>query len=213
MELNSAWSWAKANWDKLLVIIVVIILLSVLFRGCDTTPPVESLPTPTANQVTIDSASYWKQETAKARATIDSLMVEKVESDLVLRKADKELSALVVKYNTLRKAPGPCDTILPVCDDLAAANVELRGLVTEYQSNMDELLMSYDRALAASDSAAIKQTQLAEQWRSTATASVVQYNDLAKQFNRQTKKNKRERTLSRVLAGVVLVLGGVIALK
>lgn len=205
-------NWIKANPIKLLIGIAFIALCCIVFQKCDRTPNKEVETVYIDNPQTKREAQYWRDSAINLMQTIGKLKQDKKESDKVLDRANTEMKKLIVNY---RQAKADKDTVLVIanCDSIVNENQHLTDLVSDYQLNMDELVMQYDAAVQAADSAAIKQTQLASELRAANKDLTGKYNGLVSDYNKLNRKAKNRKGLNRMLAGAAIVLGGIVLLK
>lgn len=206
--------WITPTQIRWFILAVVFVTLFVfVFRSCDKTPPISHKPVTVSEQPRLekevkqwkDSSNYWKGQAAILREEVRT-------SDILIDKADTEISRLIKVHRNF-KAVRDTVEIVKVCDSLIDANEFLMVEINQYQQDMNALIEMYDTALQASDSAAIKQTQLNSDLRIALDIANTKNAGLVKDYNKELKKKKRERTVSRVLAAAVMVTGGALLLS
>lgn len=193
--------------------IAFVLLFCFVFRSCDKTPKAVHTPV-TVEQVDI------KQQTIDSlyavvgdkQAEINALKDEIRTSDILIDKADTEITRLIKVHRNFKAVKDTVE-VVKVCDSLIDANEFLMVEINQYQKDMNSLIEMYDAALQASDSAAIKQTQLNSDLRIALDIANTKNAGLVKDYNRELKKKKRERTVNRVLAAAVMVTGGALLLS
>lgn len=196
---------------------VIVFSLFVAFRSCDDTEMLNKLPSPTKNLEStrkLDSLTKANIELKAIRDlmadTIKNLLTEKSQTERLMKRADKELKKFIAKSNQA-KSNGDVSAELDACDSLKHAVVEARGLVINYQNGMNELIEAWSR-----DNSYCQQqidieknkVEVLEADKSSLEIELLsvtgKYNQLANDYNKQVKKKKRERTLSRVLSMILL---------
>jgi len=202
----------KISWKTWLGISVIIFLLIIIFGKCNTAKKVEKIPVPIPDKTAIKERDAYRDTVEYYRKQIELSKKDKSESDKLLRKADVQLKGLIAKYNqAVQDANVP--QIRETCDSIVLENTQLFEQIGQYQNDMNELVDYYELALKASDSAAIKSNYLLMAANKSNAKLTNDYNDLAKVYNKEVRKSKRNRGLNRVLAAAVLVAGGIAVMK
>ena len=203
----------KAQIKWFLIALAGIALFVLCFRSCDKTPPAKFTPTVVNNEAKIQKeADMWKDSSKYWRGKVRELEADRQDTKRVLAKADKEITRLIDLHRNFKR-DNDTPMIIQNCDSLVEVIEWQQLVIKEQEINIDELVGYYDQALAASDSSALKQTQLASDLRIALATANTKAAELTKDYNRELKKKKRERTLNRVLAGAVMVTGGLLLVK
>src|SRR6478609_3126629 len=198
-------AFIKANWKLIAIGILFLVLMSMIFRECNREPKVEYRTMPVVDSSELER---WQDSAVMYRNRLDTIRKERFKGEQELEKAKRDTKSWIDKY---RSARGQKDTVyaLSTCDSLTSENESLYYQISEYQKMNDETIGYYELALKASDSAALKQTLFANQWRDVATKATNDFNALGKDYNKLLRKHKRERTVNRILAAAVVVTGGI----
>lgn len=199
----------KYKW--LLIGLAAFLLLLIIFQPCN--KPAKVLPVKIKTDPEFVSGLARKdKEIDSLKKEIKVLQGEKVSTDQLIKKANYQLSGLIVKYN---QALTDKDTIevVTTCSQLVEENYNLLNTVSDYQNNFDEYVTVSDQALRASDSAALYHTRLSTALNAKYQVAVADYNDLSKMYNKQIKKTTRQKNLNRGLAIALGVVGGILILK
>jgi len=186
----------------------ILVLLIWNFPGCKPST-VEQPKAIVIDSSVIKERDAYKDSLAIYKTKIDNSKVEKDETEKLLKKADVQLKGLIVKYNQAVIAAN-VPQIRETCDSIVLENLNLFEINAQYQNDMNQLIDYYELALKASDSAAIKSNYLLIASNKSLIQTTNDYNDLAKVYN---KKTKRQSDFNKVLAGAVLVLGGIVLVK
>jgi hypothetical protein len=210
----------KQNWKMLLLILVAAFLVWLLFRSCKSVDHSaeyrrsDSL----ALIIKIDRAKWIADSSDFAeRKYVDSVEKEVLKRQLIIAKAefykaDAKVSHYITVADSLREI---LDTVAYVknCDSLI---IEVEGL----QFSNRELQTQYEETLQRmSDEVENHYVILANQQRTynqlyDRTLQVLVINEtLEKELRKAEKGRKFNKTLNRVLAAAVLVLGGAVLVK
>lgn len=200
------------SWKTWLGLAVLIFLLIIIFGKCNTDKKVDTIVRIVPDKNVIKERDAYRDTVDMYRKQIDNSKKDKAESGKLLKKADVQLKGLIVKYNqAVESANVPA--IRETCDSIVLENTQLFEMIGQYQTDMNELSDYYELALKASDSAAIKSNYLLMAANKSNAKLTTDYNDLAKVYNKEVGKAKRNRGLNRVLAGAAIVLGGIVLIK
>lgn len=195
-----------------LAIAFFIILCFIIFGRCNNDKPVEKITVVVPDKNVIKERDAYRDTVDMYRKQIEQAKLEKHGTEKLLKRADTELKSLIVRYNK-----AVIDQNVPVvretCDSIVLENMNLLEVNNQFQHDMNELIDYYELALKASDSAAIKSNYLLMAANKSNAKLTTDYNDLAKVYNKEARKTKRNRGLNRVLAGAVVVLGGLVLVK
>jgi len=203
------------------LIVITIFLVAILFRGCQYDKTVSE--TKAKLQIMVDSVQQReiaanKIITAQA-VKIDSIEAQKAivqkqlaASQVKLDVSESKASSLSqqVKYYKIKKDTVAyyvsCDSLSDVVDSVVA--VEKSNRVKS-----DSILTLYDEKSIAQDSIISQKTKLYSDLRNSWSDVLKQYNSTLVDYNKLEKKYKRERTLTRIVAGVGVVLVGAVIVK
>lgn len=203
------------------IIAAGIILGAIIFRGCESSPSHKQ----EAKEVKVLQEKLQKVE--KEKATDSARLVHRSDSlqalnlDLKNKKdaADKELAKL--RKDTRRisdkldTARAKKDTLgyITACDSLQERSRLQDEVITIYQAYVDSVEYNHEVQLATKDSLLANRAALITQLRTANDKTFLNYQQISSDYTKVTRKLKRERTLSRILAAVVAVGGGMILFK
>lgn len=203
------------------VIVVLVFLAFVFFRKCDNSPShnedvkeVKALQEQlkkTEEKAATDSARLVRRGDSLQTSLLDLLNKQ----DVIKR----ELSAMKNKVQALaganEKAKTNRDTAryISTCDSLKDLATLQGEIITMYQFNDSARTSNYEDQLTAKDSLLANRAALISQLRQTNTGTYGALMQINTDYNKVSRKLKRERTLSRVLAAGVAVLGAGLLLK
>lgn len=211
----------KGHYALAGIIAAGIILAAIIFRGCDNSPShKEEIKAVKALQEQLRTIEQAKAaDSSRLARRGDSLHL--VNLDLQNKKdvIARELATTKTKVYKLasqnEKAKKSHDTAryIETCDSLKDL-AKLQGELLEmYQFNDSARTVNYEEQLSAKDSLLANRAALIAQLRATNTETYTALLNINTDYYKVTRKLKRERTLSRVLAVGVAVLGGAILLK
>lgn len=203
------------------LIVAGIILAAVIFRGCDNSP--------SHNEEVKEVKALQEQlKKTEERAATDSTRLVRRGDSLQVTLLDlqnkqdvikRELVATKNKVQALaganEKAKTNRDTAryISTCDSLKDLATLQGEIITMYQFNDSARTANYEDQLTEKDSLLANRAALIAQLRQANTETYGALMQINTDYNKISRKLKRERTLSRVLAAGVAVLGGVVLLK
>lgn len=209
----------KKNWLTILIALGVIFLLWVIFRGCNSSNPhtedkkyvdsLESVIKAEQQKQAKDSASYAIKIAAKDSAFNNVVNKLNATSSLAIKEQTERIRLAKLIQNA------GIDTVLKFasCDSLASIVIDQGSVIETLQGLTDSLVIQHveemkikDQRIAALDSAYKNVSDQALMIKS-------KYDPLFKDYGKQVKANKFNKTLSRVLGIAVLILGGIAYFK
>lgn len=211
----------KEHYKLAVIIAVGIIIAAIIFRGCDNSPSYkEDIKEVKALQEQLRTIEQAKAaDSSRLARRDDSLHL--VNLDLQNKKdvIARELATTKTKVyklaaqNEQAKTARDTSRYIETCDSLKDL-AKLQGELLEmYQFNDSARTVNYEEQLSAKDSLLANRAALIAQLRATNTETYTALMNINTDYNKVTRKLKRERTLSRVLAAGLAVLGGAILLK
>jgi TusA-related sulfurtransferase len=200
----------KINWAWVIAGVLLIALAWILLRGCYQPAKIGQV----REVVVVDTAAVGRltRELANTR-NHERLAVEA--KDSVHRILVREQFYSRNWAHKYREAIGRKDTVLALerCDSLANEVELLNETLDQFKAAYDHIADERDSTDIVRDSLAALHAGYLAQYRNAYQATLSDRNDLAKQLGRTQRKVKRERLLTRVLAGAVIGLAGYAALK
>lgn len=208
-------AYIKAHWFTILLVVALIICAFILFRSCSKNVShkgdIKEIKAITKEQnsnaanttKTVDSIKQVNEDLTMAN---DILRAQKTRVIEHYTTTIKEVPVLVSDH---RKAKEQNDTLKYIsnCDSMAAKLVELNSRTDEILSIYEELLDNYKQQLIGKDSIiAMRERQNAELLKALNEITVKTQN-IYDDYAKLNKQNKRERTISRILAAATLALG------
>lgn len=200
------------SWKQWLLVAFFFLMAIIIFGKCNKDKPVEKIIVPVPDKAVVKERDAYRDTVEYYRSQIATSKKEKESTDRLLINANKQLKGLISKYNEATRVQDVPQIILS-CDSIVEQNTSLMEINGLYQSDMNQLIDYYDLALKASDSSSLYQTRLATTLNANLQTNIADYNELAKVYNKQVKKTKRNRGLNRVLAGALLVTSGILIVK
>lgn len=200
------------QWKTVAVIAAAIILLWLVFRSRvkrpdlpNTVPVIEQVKELNKQQKSVTDSG----RVIRLMADTIRMLKDRVAAANNSKKAsDKEVSRLVAVVKAL-----PVDSTSKECDSLANA-------VTAYQDAANELQVQYDSVIIAQENKDFvvsghldRQKELYQQLRKSFDQVAADNTALRKSVLKENRKRKTERTINRILAGAVLVTGGLLITK
>lgn len=203
------------------IIVVLIFLAFVFLRKCDNSPShkeevkevkilQEQLKEREFKSAT-DSIRWVKQQDS-LKTVLVNLETKRVLIDIELKQTKNAVRSLIAAND---QAIEERDTLLYIqtCDSLKDLATLQNEIITMYQFNDSARTVNYEEQLTAKDSLLANRAVLIAQLRQTNTETYGALMQINTDYNKISRKLKRERTLSRVLAAGVAVLGGIVLLK
>lgn len=212
---------SKQHYYLAAIIAAGIILGAIIFRGCDTSPShkednrevklLQEALRNTEDKAAADSARLVQRIGSLAVANQD-LQNKKQVVETELQKLRKERKALSDKLDTARANKDTAGYIA-ACDSLQERTRVQDEVTGMYVAYVDSVEANHVAQLDAKDSLLASRQELIAQLRSANTITFEKYNALSADYNKVTRRLKRERILSRVLAVATTVAGTFIILK
>jgi hypothetical protein len=211
---NNKWIWVA-------LAAVALFLTWAVFRGCGEGNVHRS------NKSQVDSA---KQAT-NTRYKRDSSLVKEYQTAISVLENDKrnlkvKVAALETQLNASGKQANKIaykvvqakverDTIRYVanCDSLVTAVADLTNILDHYQEEIRQTVNNYEATNLYKDSIISIQGAGLVSLKASHDFVSGKYDLLYRDYGKLVKRNKRERTLTRILAGATLVLGGIVLSK
>ncbi len=188
----------KINWWWVAVTVVLVALLLIFFRGCFKPGKVAQVKVVVID--TSEAARLRMRANAAERATEMAIAIkDSVSHELTLVQFRSRNWA--AKYHEARSRK---DTVLSLerCDSMANEIEVLNTTLDEYKKAYDDVMDAWRLQMNHSDSLAVLQADFVAQYRGLYFKAVDDRNTLAIQLNKANKKTKRERFLTRVVAGI-----------
>jgi len=212
------------TWRNALVaagIVGAIVLLLILFRGCDHSPDhsqdVKEVKQDQGALKTKDEqarivTNNWKEKADSLQRINVALQAQ---LDVYKQEAakSKEKAGRLVKELDRAKAERDTSAYVQTCDTLQQMVQDQAVTIDEYILLVDSVSANYQQQIDYKDSIINQQVDLLAAFRESNTKLEQRYYEINTDYLKATKKLKRERTLGRVLAGAVLVLGGLLLSK
>lgn len=209
-------TFLKKYWLQILIAFGLIFLLVIIFRGCN--PAADH----TSDKQYVDSviqvnALLKKQAFTKLHMdrVIDSLNQWRYDSMLKVHQVDRlkvdeataKANLYAFKYQQARELH---DTILSFveCDTLALVAQDQAIKIHGYEKLTDSLVSAHAAAMLIRQGQYESLNALYMQTDTALNGVAGRYNGLYKDYTKVVKANKFNKTLSRVLAIAVVVLGG-----
>lgn len=203
------------------VIVVLIFLAFVFFRKCHNSPSHnEEVKEVKALQEQLKEREFksvadsirWVKQQDSLKTVLVNLETKRVLIDIELKQTKKAVRSLIAAND---HAIEERDTLLYIatCDSLKDLATLQGEIITMYQFNDSARTANYEDQLMAKDSLLTNRAALIAQLRHANTETYSALMQINTDYNKISRKLKRERTLSRVLAAGVAVLGGAILLK
>lgn len=205
------------NYQVIALMVAAIVLLFIIFRGCNKTDPaiaeskrqVDSViaakkASEAASEKVIDS--IFKENNRRAvKNQLDSIALAKRDQQLEIKSLEalslaKQVKIYVTYKDTveqLKAAPLLADKVIELVEQADSYRNETRVL----RNRLDSSVGATSLILVTKD---YNYTELQGQFDFLAG----KYSKLDYNYNSLNKKLKRERTLSRILGGALLILGG-----
>lgn len=205
----------KKNWITIALIVSGLFLTWILFRGCapDNTHKDE-------HKAVDSTAGYWQVKVKEVNKNYDYILslnqkyetaitelATKVWAKQVLANANQQrINELVAQYKD-SKVPK-----LVTCDSLVSV-IEQQDLTIHGFSDLtDSIVSNHNRQMEVVMSQ-FKDLQTAFNSQSIALQTTTQkYDGLYKDYDKSVRANKFNKTLSRVLAGALLIVGGALVI-
>lgn len=211
----------KGHYKLAGIIAVGIILAAIIFRGCDNSPSHnEDVKEVQALQEQLKkkeekAASDSARLVRRGDSLQTSLLDLQNKQDVIKRELVTTKNKVQALVGANEKAKTNRDTVryIQTCDSLKDLATLQAEIITMYQFNDSARTVNYEEQLTAKDSLLANRAALIAQLRQTNTETYGALMQINTDYNKVTRKLKRERTLSRVLAAGVAVLGGVVLLK
>ena len=203
------------------VIVIAILLGAGIFRGCDNTPTHKE----EAKEIKALQAQLKQTEEDARRDSIrlathaDSLRVANLDlqnkRDVISRELAATKQQVIQLAGANKQAKADNDTVryIETCDSLREVAQVQAEVITMYQVNDSLRTVNYEAQLSAKDSLLANRAILISQLRTTNDKTYSSYQQLNADYGKVTRKLKREKTLSRILAIAAGVAGGAILLK
>jgi len=217
--------YIKANWEKLLIIVIVIWLLFILFGGCKRER--ELVEQHRIDKALIDKSDKKLKE-LEAKFAIDSAEHEEylLQYDSLIRylsaELDKKQGTVNTYFTRIKKLQQSATDVKTDADTteyvkrMDSAAYEFDQLAAKYsdlEKNMDALIS----AQASKDSTNAAYIELLKNQltivRNAYLEVLDKYNILYKDFTKVSRKSKNRQLLNKILAGGILGLGGAYLLK
>jgi len=204
-----------------LIIGAGIILAAVIFRGCNTTPShkAEIKEVAELQKKLNDKEKKAAADSVKWAKRGDSL--ESVLHDLQNKRdvISRELTVTKTKVqvlasqNTTAKANKDTARYIETCDSLKNLATLQGEVITMYQTYADSVETNYESQLKAKDSLLTNRAGLIAELRNVNSRTNAELLSINTDYLKVTKKLKRERTLSRILAIATTAVGTLFILK
>lgn len=198
-----------------------LVLILITFRGCYRTPSHKEdvrevkVLQDQLKEMEFKSAAdsiRWVMQQDSLKTVLVNLETKRVLIDIELKQTKKAVRSLVAAND---QAIEERDTLLYIqtCDSLKDLATLQGEIITMYQFNDSARTVNYEDQLTAKDSLLANRAALISQLRQANTETYGALMQINADYNKISRKLKRERTLSRVLAAGVAVLGGIVLLK
>lgn len=203
------------------VIVGFIFLLLVIFRGFDNSRShkAEVQEVKTLQEKLIKTEDRLRADSVQLTQHNDSLQTALLDLQNKKDVIAEELTITKSKVQKLatqnEQAKTDRDTVryIQTCDSLKDLARLQNEIITMYQENDSVRTANYEDQLSAKDRLLANRADLIAQLRATNTETFAAMMQINTDYNKVTRKLTRERTLSRILAAGVAVLGGVVLLK
>lgn len=211
----------QRNYITAAIIAGFIFLTFVIFRSCDNSPD-------HSKEIQETKVLQQRLEATEQKAAADSVrQVRRVDSLQLINLDLQNKQTVITKELTQTKravqsliagiefAKADNDTIryIETCDSLKDLARLQNEIITMYQENDSIRTVNYEDQLSAKDNLLANRADLIAQLRQTNTETYAAFMQINTDYNKVTRKLKRDRTLSRILAAGAAVLGGVLLLK
>lgn len=202
------------NTTTILILIVAAILLFwVVFRGCSNNKQVQlqkrefdslMIVIKKAEEQSIKDSILYTKKVEAYQSNVDSLKTTNTIQSSILDKQTKKIAVLIAKG-----AVAKTDTIEYVknCDSISKEAAVLIETVSNFQNANDILQKAIDSLLLAKELQLKQRNNLISDLRMNIAAMGNNYNSIYAINTSLAKKNKRERTLSRILGATTLIAG------
>lgn len=213
--INAILNFLKANWKMLLIGAIFLFLAFIMLRRCtpsrDTSG--EKKEVDSLVKVVNQQRSDFTVAIVKKQTEIDSISEASRKTQLEANKAQKEIRRLIARSSEIiAKAPAEIKQDKNF-DSLASVNQELALQVADYIDLTDTISTQYQKQLDAKDSIIALQGKLLFDLQNKFVDVTGKYYQLQKDYVKVEKKRKRNNTLNRVLAGALIVAGGIAIAK
>lgn len=211
----------KGHYKLAGIISVGIIIAAVIFRGCDNSPShKEDVQVVKLLQDKLkESEKKHAADSARLAQRGDSLQLVNLDLKNKQEVITKELARTkrsvqsLIAANDYAKADNDTARYIETCDSLKDL-ARLQGeIITMYQENDSVRTVNYEEQLSAKDSLLANRAVVIAQLRQTNDETYAALMQISTDYNKVTRKLKRERTLSRVLAAGLAITGGALLLK
>ena len=211
-------SWLSKNWLTVALIIAALILTWILFRGCapDNTHVDEHKAVDSVNK-------YWQIKHKADSLYADSVAKADIKKDAAIANLTAKIKATEGRLtDAQQKASDLADIIqsqidtaakFKACDSLAVLVQSKDFQVHALTELTDSIINQYVKKLEVRQDVLTRLEKSYNDQNKALAETTQKYDGLYKDYNTSVKANKFNKTLSRILAGVVLVLGGALLIK
>lgn len=204
--------WVKANPVMTATLVLALLLIIYLLRGCNSKPVV--VPSVVAPVVDTTAVKVWKDIAAKAQNERDSVQRKLAESNKQVATSASQAKYWAGKYKEARAiADHPAQLVS--CDSLVAVIDDQGGVIHEQQSDMNNLVEAWGKEVAAKDSVIASQGRVMSDLRIALGQMTDDRNLQVARLNTQIKKTNRERNFGKLgtIGGVCVGAAAALLIK
>jgi hypothetical protein len=211
----------RRNLVIALIVVGFLILALITFRGCDRSPShKEDVREVKALQDKLkitedDKAADSTRLVRRGDSLQTSLLDLQNKQDVIKRELAVTKSRVQTLASANERAKTSRDTAryIETCDSLKDLAMLQGEILDMYQFNDSARTANYEEQLSAKDSLLANRAALIVQLRNTNNETYGALMQVNTDYNKVSRKLKRERTLSRVLAAGLAIAGGALLLK
>lgn len=204
--------WVKANPIMTVTLVLALLLIIYLLRGCNSKPVV--VPSVVAPVVDTTAVKVWKDIAAKAQNERDSVQRKLAESNKQVATSASQAKYWADKYKQAKAVSDqPAQTLS--CDSLVAVIDDQGGVIHEQQTDMNNLVEAWGKEVAAKDSVIASQGRVMSDLRIALGQMTDDRNLQVARLNTQIKKTNRERNFGKLgtIGGVCLGAAAALLIK
>ncbi len=204
--------WVKANPIMTATLVLALLLIIYLLRGCNSKPVV--VPSVVAPVVDTTAVKVWKDIAAKAQNERDSVQRKLAESNKQVATSASQAKYWADKYKQAKAVSDqPAQTLS--CDSLVAIIEDQGTVIHEQQSDMNNLVEAWAKETAAKDSVIAAQGRVMSDLRIALGQMTDDRNLQVARLNTQIKKTNRERNFGKLgtIGGVCLGAAAALLIK
>lgn len=201
------------NVNKILSIaalLTIIALLFLVFRGCDPTPVKPPPPSPAPeNKELVNRIDSLEKVSRVKDKVIDSLKEKLTITKSAATNTEKKLKEQLAQKPTIEEP----ELMNKNCDSIAQLAEQYLVEVQEMKEDYDSLVVTFEEIISEKNGVITVYEIINGEYTKAYNQLEGMYKGLSKQYTKQVKAKKRERTLTRVLAAGVVILGGIVLTK